>query len=326
MQHIHRLVVIGVLLASGPSAAFAQRFPFERTIQVSGPTRLDVATDRGRIEVVPGAPGRVVVEGTATVRVGWNVPANAPTIARQVAAAPPVEYTDEVVRLRVPADPTAQLAVTVNYRVEVPPGTEVRARSGSGATSLRGIDAAVDVRTQSAAIDVGDLTGAVQISTGSGDVRASRVMGALDVTTSSSAITLTGLGSSLRVRTRSGAVNAVFTGSGDVDVETGSSSIQLTGVRGGLVVTTQSGRVSVQGTPARDWQATTGSSAVSLELGAGAAFRLDAESRSGNVEVVGAQVTGSTTKHAAQGAVGRGGPTVRIRTGSGLIRVARAGG
>ena len=325
MGTITRITVIAVVCAAVPSLAFAQRFAFERTIETAGPTRLDVSTDRGKIEIVAGRPGRVVVEGAATVRVGWNVPANAVEIAKKVAAAPPIEYEDQTVRLRIPADPTAQQAVIVNYRVEVPPGTEVRTRTDSGATSIRGVDGAVDIRTHSSAIDVADVSGAVQIASESGAVRASDVLGALSVSTSSSAIRLSALGSSLKARTQSGEINADLRGTGDVDVETGSSAINLQGVRGGLAGRTQSVRISVQGAPTREWNATTGSSVVSLDLEQNSGFVLDASSRSGNVELVGTRVDGAVTKHAANGAVGRGGPTVMVRTGSGAIRVQHPG-
>ena len=318
-----RLAVLVVLCVTAPSSAFAQRFGFERTIQTSGPTQLDVSTDRGQIEVVAGRPGRVVVEGAATVRVGWNVPANAVDLAKKVAAAPPIEHADQTVRLRIPFELDAQRAVIVSYRVEVPPGTEVRTRTDSGSTTIRGVDGTVDVRTQSSFIDVADISGATQLFTGSGAVRAHGIAGPLSVTTQSSGITLSGLRSSLRVRTQSGAVNADLTGTGDVEVETGSSAINVNGAGGGLAVRTQSGRVTVQGAPTRDWKATTGSSEVHFDLARTGGFTLDAVSRSGNVDFTGADVSGTVSKHSVRGDVGGGGPTVQVRTGNGAIQITR---
>jgi len=323
MRTTARIAVLAVFCASAPSLAFAQRFAFERTIQTAGPTRLDVSTDRGKIEVVAGRPGRVVVEGAATVRLGWNVPANAVDLAKQVAAAPPIEQADQTVRLRIPSDPHAQQAVIVSYRVEVPPGTEVRTRTDSGSTTIRGVDGTVDVRTQSSFIDVADISGATQLFTGSGAVRAHGISGPLSVTTQSSAITLSGLRSSLKVRTQSGAVNADLTGTGDVEVETGSSAINVNGAGGGLAVRTQSGRVTVQGAPTRDWRATTGSSEVHFDLARTGGFTLDAVSQSSNVEFTGADVTGTVSKRSVRGDVGGGGPTVMVRTGNGAIRIQR---
>lgn len=318
-----QIAALLLLCAAAPTSAFAQRFPFERTFEVTGPTRLEVSTDRGKIEVLAGEPGRVVVEGVATVRFGWDVPSNAVEIARQIAAAPPVEHAGSIVRLHVPADRAAQRAVTVSYRVRVPPGTDVRSTSQSGETHIQGTAAAVEVRTQSGAIDIEDLSGPVQVSTGSGAVKADGISGGLSVTTSSSGFNGTRLGSSLRVRTQSGGVAAQLEGSGNVDVETGSSAINVRGIRGALAVKTQSGSVTVQGVPVGDWSATTGSSSVSLQLESSASFVLDAASRSGSVTVEGASLAGEMTKRTAKGSVGKGGPTVLVRTGSGAIRVQR---
>jgi DUF4097 and DUF4098 domain-containing protein YvlB len=310
-----------LLMCAAPSPALAQRFEFERTFEMAAPATLEVTTLNGAIEILPGEAGRVVVQGAATVRIGWDVPVNAVELARQIAAAPPIEQVGATLRLRLPTDRAAQRAATVSYRVRIPPDMEIRSTSESGATSIRGTTAPVWARTQSAAITVSDLAGAVQVSTGSGAVVASDISGALSVTTQSSAFTASRLRSSLRVRTGSGAVSAAFDGGGDVDVETSSSGIDLRGVRGGLTVQTQSGGVTVRGAPAKDWSVTTGSSSVSLHLEPGVGFRLDAESRSGSVVFDDLRVDGATTKRSALGTVGTGGPSVHVRTGSGAIRV-----
>jgi DUF4097 and DUF4098 domain-containing protein YvlB len=307
--------------AAAPSAAFAQRFPFERSFDVAGPSKVDISTVRGKIEIVAGQAGRIVVSGAATVRVGWNVPVNAVELARQVAAAPPVERVGDTIRMRPPVDEAAQRAVTVSYRVEVPPATEVRTTSDSGATSVRGVAAAVDVRTQSAAIDLDSLGGVVNVSTGSGAIVVADVAGALTASTGSSSFTASGVGSSLRVRTESGAIDATLTGNGDVDVESGSSAIRVRGVRGGLTARSQSGRITVDGAPGREWMTTTGSSGVDMNLEPGSKFSIDAATRSGSVVVDGGHVQGSVAQREVSGSVGGGGPVVRIRSESGSVRV-----
>ena len=316
------VIASGVLaLLAMPSLASAQRFRFERTIQVSEPVKLDVATVRGKIEVRAGAPGRVVVEGEATVRVGFNVPANAVELARQVAAAPPIEQSGNEIRLRIPLDDATERAVTIAFRVQVPPGTEVDTTSESGETTIEGIAGAVSVRTQSSAITVRRLAGTAQVSTGSGAVVVDDVRGDLAVTTSSSSFRGTGLGGALRLRTQSGDVQAAFTGSGDVEVLTGSSAIQLSGLRGALTARTESGRVTIQGAPGGDWSVTTGSSAIDFTLEPERGLALDAASRGGEVVLEGMQVDGSITKRAVDGNFRGGGPRVRLDTRSGTIRV-----
>jgi DUF4097 and DUF4098 domain-containing protein YvlB len=319
-----RTIIATVIVAAStlvPATAFAQRFPFERSIQISGQTKLDVSTVRGKIIIVAGAPGRVVVEGDVTVRAGWDVPANAVELARQVAASPPIHHAGDTVKLTIPVDRAAQRGVTVSYRVQVPPDADVQTSSNSGETSISGIGGPVDVRTQSGRIALQRLTGVVRASTGSGAVSADDVAGGLRVTTTSSSFNGTGLGSSLWVRTQSGEIDAALTGAGDVDVETGSSAIRLSGLRGALSATTQSGRLNVQGAPLRPWIAHTQSSSVNLDLEPGIGFSLDATSRSGSVVVNGGPLQGSAAKGLAKGTVNGGGALVRVNTGSGAIRV-----
>ena len=320
MRTFLAVAIFGVVSTVHPALAAAQRFPFERTIQTTGPSKLDVSTLRGKIEVLAGDPGRIVVTGTVTVRVGWEVPVNAVELARQVAAQPPIEHNGDTVRLSRPSDEAAQQAVVVAYVVRVPPATDVKTRSDSGATTIRGVTGAVDVKTQSASIDLRSLAGAVNVETGSGAVRVDGSSGSLTVRTSSSAFTGTRLGA-LSVRTQSGEINAMLSGTGDVDVETGSSAIHLTGVRGGLTATTESGRITVRGTPQREWTATTGSSAVELDIESGAGFALDATTGSGSIAVTGSPVQGSTEKRAVRGSVNGGGPLVRIFSRSGSFSV-----
>lgn len=286
ISHVAWFVVL--LAIAGVAPAAAQRLPFERAFDVSGPVSLDVSTIRGKIDVLSGGDGRVVVTGTVTVRVGLMLPADALEIARRIAASPPIEHDGTTVRLRPPSEAAAQRAVTVAYQVRVPAATTVSTSSDSGATTVSGISGPVTVRTQSAAIDLSSLGGAVTVTTQSGDVKAG------------------------------------LTGMGDVDVKTGSSAIRLSGVRGAATVASQSGRITIDGTPGRDWALTTGSSRIEVTLDAGTAARLDATSRSSDVRVTHPSFKGTTSKGRALGTIGTGGPggpVVRFESRSGQITI-----
>ena len=322
-----RTILLGIITFTVGSAspAVAQRFPFERSFDVTGPSRLDVSTIRGRIEITAGDPGRIVVVGMATVRVDWNVPANAADLARRVANDPPIHRDGQTVTLRPPSDPAEQRAVTVSYVVRVPPETETTASSESGATTVRGVNRAVVIRTQSAAIDVMQLGSTAVVTTGSGSVTAEGVAGSLTITTSSSSITARAVAGDLRVRTKSGAVDAALSGEGNADVETGSSAIRLSGIRGAIIAATQSGRVSLQGVPRRDWNASAGSGSIDITTESPVPFTLDASSGSGSVKVIGASVEGSVSKRKVAGSIAGGGPLVKVFSRSGSI-VVRSGG
>jgi len=303
---MRRAFIAGVVLVASvltPLAALAQRVPFERKFDAAGTTGIDVANQRGKIEIVAGPPGTLLVEGTVTVRIGVDVPANAIELARQVAAAPPVELAGGTLHLHDPIDHTQQRAVTVSYKVTMPADLNVQTVSDSGETTVHGIAGPVSVRTHTGAVRVGALAGAVTLTTGSGALAAEAIKG------------------SLTLRTQSGNVEATMAGDGDVDVQTGSSQIRLDNLRGGLLAKTQSGRIILQGAPGRPWTMTASSSAVEFTLAKGAGFDLDAVTRSGSIVLPGTPVQGSVSKRAVKGTVFGGGPLVRIVCGSGSIRI-----
>jgi hypothetical protein len=310
-----------VAYVAGASPAFAQRFPFEGWFDAAGLTKLDVSTIRGTIAVVVGDADRVRITALVTVRVAWDTPANAVELAQQVAKAPPIERDGSTIRLRPPSDPAQRRAATVSYEVRIPPGLEVETNSDSGATTMSGLAGPVRVHTESAAIEISSLKGPVSVTTGSGAVTADDISGAFMVRTASSGLTARRIGASLQVRTGSGEVDAELSGTGDVDVETSSSAVKLRGLKGGLVANTQSGRVTVEGVPQQPWIVTTGSSSVEITLPPRTGLSIDAESRSGDITIEGADVKGSTTKHKVEGTVGAGGPLLRVRTGSGSVRI-----
>ena len=310
----------GVLLAASVPAS-AQRVAFERTYTVGAAPTLDVSTIRGKIDVSVGDADRIVVRGTATVRYGLSVPASAYELAKRVAADPPIQQEGATLRLRPPAGADEQRAMTVAYDVSVPRGTLVKANSDSGATTIRGVAGHVSVRTQSAAIAISDLSGAAEVTAGSGAVQVDGIAGDLKVITQSSRVDLQNIGAGLHVCTQSGAIGGTFRGSGNVDVGTGSSAIDLVGVNGGLVATSNSGRIRVSGLPTAPWQVTGGSGSFDLDFDSNAKLTLDARSGSGSVSVEGSALQGSTSKGAASGTVGGGGPLVRANSRSGSIRI-----
>lgn len=313
----HLTIVLTLLLSATP--AFAQRFPFERTIDAAGAITLDVSTIRGKIDVSAGEPGRVVVAGAATVRIGWDVPSNAVQLAEQFAATFAIERLGSTIRLRPPAGSTEQRAMTINYQVKVPLETQVVSLSDSGAITVMGIAGTVKVRTQSGAIELQRLGGTTDVTSGSGSVAIDGVRGPLTVSTSSSGVTARSLGSDVRVQTSSGAVELGLTGEGSVDVETSSSSIHVQGARNRLRTKTQSGRTIVRGSAAADWDVTSGSGSVEAEIEPVSGFKLDASSGSGSVTLSGATAQGQMSKRRINGTVLSDGPLVRITTRSGSV-------
>ena len=95
-----------------------------------------------------GAPGRIVIAGTVTIRTAWDVPANAADLARSVVEHPPVER---------------------DGRTVLSDGVRVRTTTGSVDATLIGTGEA-DVETGSSVIRLRGITGTLKAVTRSGRV------------------------------------------------------------------------------------------------------------------------------------------------------------
>ena len=315
-QSVAAAVVI-VMAFAGPAAA--QRVNFERTYDTSTPVTLDVSTLGGRIELRTGPAGQVRVRGAATVRVAFNVPANAPELAKQIAANPPIERAGDIIWLRPPSEPVQRRAATLSYDVMVPPGTVVRAKSDSGEIVATDLSAHTTLRTESGRIDVTSSGGDLEVVTESGAVNIHGAAAGLAVTTASSAIGIRDAGGVVRVKTQSGAVRVNLAPTADVEVETGSSAIDVSGARNRLAARSQSGAIHVAGQTGGQWDVRTGSSRIDLAVSRGGSASFALSSRSSDVEIPRDLVTSSVRKGHVEGTLGDGVNRVAAESGSGRI-------
>jgi len=202
---------------------------------------------------------------------------------REIAAHPPIEQTGNIIRIGSHHENFHN--ISIDYEIEAPANAFLDAGSGSGNVNDDGVG-----------------TNA-KISTGSGNIHA------------------TGLKGSFSVNTGSGDIYADQAGEGDVKAQTGSGNVELKNLKGGLRGGTGSGDIKVAGTPTNPWHLGTGSGNIELWAGS-AALTLDASTGSGSIHSDKEMLTqGTQDKHHITGKINGGGPTVRIETGSGDIRV-----
>jgi DUF4097 and DUF4098 domain-containing protein YvlB len=202
---------------------------------------------------------------------------------REIAANPPIDQTGNIIRIGQRHENYHN--ISIDYDIEAPANSFLEANSGSG-----------DIQDDG----VGENA---KLSTGSGSIHA------------------VGLQNGFAANTGSGSIYVEQTGQGDVKVQTGSGSIELKNIRGSLRAGTGSGSIKATGTPTSDWKLETGSGSIEFWAG-NAAFDLDASTGSGSVHTDQEMaVQGSLDKHHIMGKVRGGGPTVRMQTGSGDIRV-----
>lgn len=202
---------------------------------------------------------------------------------REIAANPPIEQTGNIIRIGGHHENLHNIGI--DYEIQAPAGAILDAGSGSGNVTDDG---------------VGENA---KLSTGSGNIHA------------------TGLHGSFSVNTGSGDIYADQSGEGDVKAQTGSGNLELRNLKGGLRGGTGSGDIKVGGTPTGPWHLGTGSGNVEFWAG-NAPLTLDASTGSGSIHSDKEMLTqGTSDKHHITGKINGGGPTVRIETGSGDIRV-----
>jgi len=202
---------------------------------------------------------------------------------KEIAANPPIEQTGNIIRIGGHHENLHN--ISIDYEIQAPENAFLDAGSGSGDVTVEG---------------VGENA---KISTGSGNIRA------------------TGMHGGFKLETGSGNIYADQTGAGDVNAQTGSGSVELRNLHGGLRAGTGSGGIKAGGTPSADWKLETGSGGVEIWIGS-AGVTLVAETGSGSIHTDREMVTqGTQGHHSVNGKLNGGGPTVRIETGSGDIRV-----
>src|SRR5579863_8429821 len=108
----------------GPSASGA----FDKSIDVSGPLRLELSNVSGDVSITGTADGKVHVHGDVHASgMGFGNPQGR---VNQLVANPPIELKGDT--LRVGRDVSRMHNVSISYTVEVPRNTEVVSSSVSG--------------------------------------------------------------------------------------------------------------------------------------------------------------------------------------------------
>lgn len=320
---MHRLAVTAVVCALLlPAAAFAQpaEGSFERDLKVSGAVELSVRAGSGRIRIVPG-PGAIVrVSARLRADSSWFGGDIAERI-RQIERNPPIEQSGNTIRLGFFRDDRMARNVSISYDVTVPDTCAIDARTGSGSVEIGDVRGPVDTASGSGSIVVGRVAGAVNASTGSGSIEVGGA-GSLDAHAGSGSIRAAGVSGAVKVRTGSGSIRVAQSGKGDVELSSGSGDVTATGVNGAARVSSASGGVSVEGRPSAPWDVHAASGGITVRIPGDAAFDLAARASSGRIDSAHpVTVQGAVGRHRLEGKVRGGGPLVQISSASGGIRI-----
>ena len=209
------------------------------------------------------------------------------------------------VRVWVPRNFSVDLRSTTGpIRVEELSGS-VRARTLNGSIEILGVDGPLILRTASGPVSVNESRGDVAIRAGAGEIELSWVTG------------------NVRASTGKGDVRARNV-DGQVELRTDEGEVNLQQVRGRVEAQTEIGAVyaSFLGDP--EGQIETRRGSVEVILPRDASVDLDARSADGTVQLdTDLKVDGERSPGSAIGQVNGGGPSLRIYTARGNVRLDR---
>ena len=205
----------------------------------------------------------------------------------------------------------------IDYQVTVPRTTEATIGNRSGRVEAEQIKGPLVIDARSGRVSVRDIGGDTKIVSRSGAVQAESIAGALTVESRSGTVRISRCRLDASVQIRSGTLQIEDVGGG-LKIDSRSGVVGMSDVKGGVFVRAASGSVRYEG-PVRgpfDIEVTSGS--VRLLIDPDSRFFLDAETTSGAVHS-----DLPLRRRSPSGAGSETGPTVRVRTRSGSIHIAR---
>jgi hypothetical protein len=280
--------------ASEAAAPAAVLYDQTFRVRAGGELQLDLGSENVTIRTVRGDRARVVVEGTGR-------DAESEFQRRRFSAR--AERGDLVVRTDPPrrSPPRRRLDARFQVTVEVPRRYSAVLDLGSGNADVASLDGDVRVDAGSGTLRLADVDGNVTLDAGSGNVRLGAVHGDLRIDAGSGDLDVERVDGVLAADTGSGRVRVGSVG-GPVHVESGSGGVEL-GIRSRSEVDVRAG-----------------SGSVVLRLARSAGFDVDLSG--GSVQIDRAlDFRGRTERRSARGELGRGGAELRVRSGSGAIRL-----
>jgi DUF4097 and DUF4098 domain-containing protein YvlB len=294
---------------------------FSRTLDVTGPIRLEVTNAAGNIVINGSTDGKVRVK--ANIRASAFSFISPQKRVDELVASPLVEQKGDTIRIG--KDLAHLHNLTVSYTIEVPRETEVSMTVVSGSQTIHGVRGPVKVVTVSGSIHVEQIDHYAQLSTVSGSIDASDMGDDVRASSASGRVTVSNVKGDVNINVLSGAAQVAKLG-GRVEATTGSGSIEIQGAKSDVKIRAASGRIIVQGDPGTNsyWNLNTASGPVQLSVPQSANFHLSAEAVSGEIRADVPIVIEEQGKHSLRARMGDGGGRVEVRTVSGEIRLTRA--
>lgn len=296
---------------------------FDRSLDVSGPIRLEVANVSGDVSIVGSGDGKVHVHGD--VRVGGFGFGNPQERLNEIVSSPPLELKGDT--LRIGRDASRLHNVSIAYQIEVPQSTTVTSASVSGSETARDILGSVQLVSVSGSIRAHNIGSDSKLVSTSGSVEVEKCGDNIRATSVSGSVSVTNAKGDVVAHSVSGDVTVNNPG-GRVDANTSSGSVGVRGGNSDVKAHASSGRVTIEGNPSGNsyWDLKTASGSVDIAVPSAASFHFSANAVSGQIRTQIPIVIEEQGKHSLRAHMGDGGGRVEVHTVSGGIEVLGQGG
>ncbi len=300
----------GLFVGSALAAGAAIERTVEKAFAVTGNGVLSVETQGGAIRVTTTTEPGVKISARQRIKAGSD--AEADELLRKLDLRMEQSGNDVRVVAKYPRRPSgfsfgSWPPVQVDIDVAVPAGF------------------AAEVSTSGGNVQVGDLAGQVKAKTAGGSIVLGRLGAEVQARTSGGNITLGAAAGAADLNTSGGNITAGPV-AGAATLGTSGGNIAIEGVRGVLRAKTSGGNIRARfvGPLTDDCSLSTSGGSVRVTVDRAAAFRLDAATSGGKVDVDGLKLTGeknSSARSSMTGEVNGGGRTLKLRSSGGGVSV-----
>ncbi len=191
----------------------------------------------------------------------------------------------------------------VHFEIQIPARTQVEVKTSGGSVRVHGLTGDLRAETSGGSIDLAEIRGEARVETSGGAIEARDIGGALTASTSGGAVEIEDVKGDIRARTSGGSMRIRGAG-GLLDAETSGGGIEASFTKGnahGGRLESSGGSVRVSVDPAVDLTIEASGDAVHTDV----PLRMEGEISRGHVH----------------GDLNRGGPTLRVGTSGGSVRI-----
>lgn len=307
LRRLLLLVCLVVLMFAvyGGWNRFSQGGSIEETVEMRNQytaQNVTLTTDAGNVQLIPGGDGQVVIE--AIYHGFGSTKAN----SRQRAEAIEPKITQDGDTLQIEDLRSSSFSLFgrspyADYRITLPVAAKIEIKSGSGEISGSALQGPLNLYTSSGNIKLKQISGRVEAHTASGGITIedSQILEA-DLKTESGNISVDGV-------------------NGGVKANTDSGSLKVTGARQSAIdLFTSNGDITFEGSLSaeKDHSAKTESGNISFKLPSDTNLMVDARTGAGKIS---SDWKLQTDEGRQSGQIGTGGPTLRLDTSNGNIKL-----